>query len=274
VRILSGTGIIFLSILAFLPAANAVTLAPAVEIRQPTAAPGYTSAAFDRNADALPAHFEGHDAEAMYTAISQLKENTVAATPVTGKLKPQDNLFTFAIDLEGSANNWLRGYNKLERRLELRYIMTGNQVTEGWNWNPNADPQTTDYYRYKYLPLKDYTVRKQANDVWKYEYMVTFANLYDFYLRTVDDEAGFVAQVPLAQDDAIKLLASESLRMLAVCRLAPPWHAQSSTFWKATDTAPYDFMLKKRYLYTDLLEVWFYDYHSGKVLAKIKPLPK
>ncbi len=263
-----------LAAMIFLPSAHAVTLAPAVEIRQPSAAPMYSTAAFDRNADTLPAHFEGHDAEAMYNAISRLKEDAVAATAVTGQLKPQDKLFAFSVDLEGAVNNWVRGYNKLERRLELRYIMSGNQVTEGWNWGHNVDPQTTDYYRYKYLPLKDYTVKKQADDVWKYEYMVTFANLYDFYPRTVDDDAGFVAMLPLGQDDAFKLLKSNSLRMLAVCKLTPPWHAQSSTFWKATDTAPYDFMLKKRYLYADLLEVWFYDYLSGKVLAKIKPLPK
>lgn len=261
-----------LAALAFLPSASAVTLAPAVNLRQP-AAPSYTSTPLDRTAETLPARYEGHDAEGIYNAISPLKEKAIPATTVSGALKPQDGIFALAVDLEGSTN-LVRGYNKPERRLEIRYVMTGNHVTEGWNWEPNADPQTTDYYRYKYLPLKDYTIKKQAADVWKYEYMVTFPNLYDFYPRTVDDDAGFVAQLPMAQDDAIKLLASESLRMLAVCRLAAPWHAQSSTFWKATDSAPYDFMLKKRYLYADLLEVWFYDYHSGKVLAKIKPLPK
>ena len=262
-----------LSALAFLPSALAVTLAPAVNLRQP-AASSYTSAAFDRAADMLPTRYAGHDAEALYTAISQLDEKAVATTKLSGKLKAQDGVFAFGIDLEGSGNNLVRGYNKAERRLEIRYIMTGNQVTEGWSWSPNVDPQTTDYYRYKYLPLKDYTVEKRPGDMWKYEYMVTFANLYDFYPRIVDDEAGFVAQIPMASDDAIKQLASDSLRMLAICRLTPPWHTQSGTFWKATDSAPYDFTLKKRYLYADLLEVWFYDYHSGKVLAKIKPPPK
>lgn len=263
-----------LATLAFLPSANAVTLAPEVNLRQPSVTPAYSSAPFDRSAEALPAHYDGHDAEGIFNIISPLKEPAIPATPVSGTQKPQDGIFAFAVDLEGSAANLVRGYNKPERRLEIRYIMTGNQVTEGWNWNPNADPQTTDYYRYKYLPLKDYTIKKQAADVWKFEYMLTFPNLYDFYPRTIDDDAGFVAQLPMAQDDAIKLLASDSLRMLAVCRLTPPWYAQSSTFWKATDSAPYDFMLKKRYLYADLLEVWFYDYHSGKVLAKIRPLPK
>lgn len=262
-----------LAALAFLPSASAATLAPAVDNRPPAAAPDYASAPFDRAAGTLPARYEGHDAEAMYNLVSQLDETAIPATPVSGALTPRDGVFAFAVDLEGSAN-LVRGYDKPERRMEIRYVMTGNHVTEGWNWEPHADPQTTDYYRYKYLPLKDYTVKKQADDVWKYEYMVTFANLYDFYPRTADDDAGFAAQLPMAQDDAIKLLASDGPRMLAVCRLIPPWHAQSSTYWKATDSAPYDFMLKKRYLYADLLEVWFYDYPSGKVLAKVKPLPK
>lgn len=261
-----------LAALAFLPPVAAVTLAPTVEISQPAIAPNYSTAAFDRASDTLPTRYQGHDAEALYAAISQRKENTPAA--VMGALTPQNGLFAFAIDLESSAGNWVQGYNVKKRHLEIRYIMTGNQVTEGWNWGNNVDPKTTDYYRYKYLPLKNYTVEKQAGDVWKYEYMVTFPNLYDFYPRTTADDAGFVAQVPMAQSDAFKLLGSENLRMLALCRLAPPWHTQSSTFWKATDSAPYDYMLKKRYLYADLLEVWFYDYLSGKVLAKIKPLQK
>lgn len=263
-----------LAALVSLPCTAAVTLAPVVDMRPPAAAKSYTAAAFDRATDTLPARFEGHDAEAIYTVISQLKENDVATTMVSGALKPQDGVFAFSIDLEGSGDNLVRSYDKQQQRLEIRYIMSRNQVTEGWNWGPNADPQTTDYYRYKYLPLKDYTVRKRADDVWKYEYMVTFANLYDFYPRSTDDEAGFVAQLPMTSEDAIKQLGSTNLRMLAVCSLAPPWHMQSSTFYKATDSAPYDYMLKKRYLYADLLEVWFYDYPSGKILAKIKPLPK
>lgn len=259
--------------LVFLPTASAVTLAPAMNLRLPIAT-NYSSAALDRAAASLPANYEGHDVEAVHAAISQLPESAVATTPLTGKLQAQDGIFAFTVDLDSSSNNLVRGYNKLEGRLEIRYVMTSNQVTEGWSWSQNVDPRTTDYYRYKYLPLKDYTIKKEANDIWKYEYMLTFSNLYDFYPRTIDDEAGFVAHIPMAWEDAVKLLGNDSLGMLTLSRLTPPWHAQSSTFWKATDSAPYDFMLKKRYLYADLLEVWFYDYFSGKVLAKIKPLPK
>ena len=263
-----------LSALVCLPSSAGVTLAPAVEISQPDGALDYSSAAFDRAADTLPARYEGHDAEVLYTTIARIEENAVPVTPVIAKLTPQDNIFAFAVDLDSSADNWVRSYDKQKSRLDIRYVMVGNQVTEGWNWGNNVDLRSTDYYRYKYLPLNNHTVRKQAGDVWKFEYMVTFANLYDFYPRGTDDKAGFIAQVSMTQAEAFKSLGSDNLRMLAVCRLAPPWHAQSSTFWKATDSAPYDYMLKKRYLYADLLEVWFYDYASGRVLAKIKPSPK
>jgi hypothetical protein len=248
-------------------AAAEVTLAPAAQLRAPVM-PEYATVPFVA-ADVLPPRFAGHDAEGIYTALSAAGEN--AALP--GNLQ-RDGLFAFTVDLESSANNWQRGYNKLERQLELHYLMGGNQITEGWNWQPQADPQMEDYYRYKYLMLKDYTLDNAKEGIWKYEFMLAFDNLYDFYPRTLDDEAGFSARIPVAREEAVKLLKGDTLRMLAVCRLIPPFHAQSSTFWKATASAPYDFWLKKRYLYAKLLEVWFYDTLSGKVLARVKPMPK
>lgn len=256
----------------FVPLAQAVTLAPAVEPRT-TSGVDYSSAPFDLAAASLPPRYEGHDGMNIYALISPLAAEAIPATPAVGMLRPQDGIFAFSVDLGAVPGNPVLGYDAKRGQLDLRYVMTGNHVTEGWNWNPLADPQTTDYYRYKYLPLRDVTVEKTPSDVWKYEYMVTFANLYDFYPRTIDDDAGFTATTALSQGEALALMQG-NLRMLAVCRLASPWHTQSSTFWKATDSAPYDFMLKKRYLYADLLEVWFYDYVGGKVLAKLKPASK
>ncbi len=241
----------------------AVTLAPAVEIHT-TAAVEYATAPFDRAARQLPARYEGHDGMGLYARLAPLQPGEAPTA-----LQPADGLFAFSVDLNAVPGNPVLGYDGKRGVLEIRYVMTGNHVTEGWNWTPLADPKTTDYYRYKFLPLKEVTVEKTPSDVWKYEYMVTFANLYDFYPRSSDDDAGFAATVALPQAEALAVLQG-NLRMLAVCRLAAPWHSQSSTFWKATDTAPYDYMLKKRYVVANLLEVWFYDYAGGKVLAKLK----
>lgn len=264
--------LLFLAALLIAPLAQAVTLAPAVEIRS-AAAVAYSAVPLERAANALPPGYEGHDGVSVYSLISALSAEALPATPLADALAPQDGVFAFAVDMNALPANPVLGYDAKHRQLAIRYVMTGNHVTEGWNWTPLADPQTTDYYRYKFFPLKDVTVAKTPSDVWKYEYMVTFANLYDFYPRSSDDDAGFSASVAASQAEALGLMQG-NLRILALCRLTAPWHAQSSTFWKATDSAPYDFMLKKRYLYADLLEVWFYDYPSGKVLAKLKALSK
>ncbi|MHB1291562.1 MAG: hypothetical protein ACYCY5_05150 [Sulfuricella sp.] len=100
--------------------------------------------------------------------------------------------------------------------------------------------------------------------------ILAFDNLYDFYERKVDDDAGFGADVVMKAEDARQLVDGKTVRMLALCRLKPPYHTESNTFWKATFVEPVDYTLRKRYLVGDLLEVWFYDSASGKVLSKAK----
>lgn len=251
--------------------AFAVTLAPSVESHT-VSAREYATAPLPRQAASLPPRYEGHDGVSMYGVVSQLPNEAIPAARVSGAQTAQEGTFAFSVDLGAQPGNPVLGYDAKRGVLSIRYVMTGNHVTEGWNWDPHADPQSSDYYRYKYLPLRDITVEKTPTDVWKFEYMVTFANLYDFYPRSFDDDAGFVAEVALPAAAALPLMQG-NLRMLAICRLAAPWHTQSGTFWKATDTAPYDYTLKKRYLFADLLEVWFYDYRDGAVLARLKPRP-
>ncbi len=160
---------------------------------------------------------------------------------------------------------------------EVRYPMVFNNVAEGWNWNPLADPSVEDYYRYKYLPLQSFEEQRGEYDgedkigvvehrrvVWRYDYFLAFANLYDFYPRSTDDAAGFAARVPAG------LAARVAVRALA--RPIQPWVAESSTFWKATYGKPVDFTLKKRYLMAELLEVRFVDRENGAVLAVVRPL--
>ena len=84
------------------------------------------------------------------------------------------------------------------------------------------------------------------------------------------DDAGFDAAVVMKAEEAKPLLEGKTVRMLALCWLKPPYHTESSTFWKATFAEPVDYTLRKRYLMGNLLEVWFYDSASGQVLAKVR----
>lgn len=162
---------------------------------------------------------------------------------------------------------------------EVRYPMAFNNIAEGWNWNPLARPEVEDYYTWKYLPLQSIVEERGEYDgedkigevehrrvVWRYDYFLAFANLYDFYPRSTDDDSGFAALVPAARAGHV------SLRAMA--RLVEPLTRESSTFWKATYRKPVDFSLKKRYLMAELLEIRFVDQENGAVLAVLRPQPQ
>ncbi len=177
------------------------------------------------------------------------------------------------VDLATSSgfNVELRG-----ERAEVRYRMAFNQIAEGWSWRPLADPAVDDYYRYKFLPLQSVAdergsyefedrigVSQQMKVSWRYDYFLAFDNLYDFYPRAVDDDAGFSADLPAG--------AAAHLGMRARAHLIEPVISESTTFWKATYGKPVDFTLKKRYLMAVLDEVDFVDTDDGRILCRILP---
>jgi hypothetical protein len=159
-------------------------------------------------------------------------------------------------------------------RAHVLYRMAFNQLAEGWSWQPLADPAVEDYYRFKFLPLQSvsqerapYTAEdkigtpQEMHVNWRYDYFLAFENLYDFYPRRVDDDAGFSADLPAGTVGHVG--------MRAIARLIEPVISESTTFWKAVYSRPVDFTLKKRYLVGQLQEIDFVDTDSGKVLCRI-----
>ena len=234
---------------------------------------GHAAAAFDISAQALSTGYAGDDIKKWYGEIS-------ASVPVGASIT--DEVFAFTVDLDAGPN-FSQEYDVASGKLELHYNMVFNQIAEGWSWDERADPDQRDYYRFKFLPLGFDTASRhkpemvelfpgkmvEVKNLWRYDYFLAFDNLYDFYERKVDDDAGFGASVPIQAGEAKRLTEGKGVRMLALCRLMPPYHTESNTFWKATVAEPVDYTLRKRYLVGDLLEVWFYDSASGKVLAKV-----
>lgn len=209
------------------------------------------------------------DAQAAFEAL--------AALPAGERVSARSRLVVLEVDL-GNSPSFSSGM--VDGRLEARYRMAFNNVAEGWNWYPQADPQQEDYYRAKFLPLKSVTVERGEYDhqdkigetqrmkvTWRYDYFLSFENLYDFYPRGIDDDAGFVASLPAAKQGA---QGEVKLRMLAVASLDEPYVSESTTFWKATYGKPTDFTLKKRYLIGRLEAVWFVDPDSGRILARLQ----
>lgn len=163
-----------------------------------------------------------------------------------------------------------------EGQTHLLYRMNFNQVTEGWNWHPEAARENQDYYQYKFLPIASVTETRSSyrgedkigemqefQVQWRYDYFFAFDNLYDFFARQINDDAGFSIDLPTATP-------RDSIAMAAEVNLRAPCVSQSSTFWKATHARPVDFTLKKRYLLGDLEAVVFYDKRSGTELARLQ----
>lgn len=159
------------------------------------------------------------------------------------------------------------------------YRMGTNQVTEGWNWHPDSAREGDDYYHYKYLPLLSVDeergsykgedkigVEQEFRVLWRYDYFFAFDNLYDFFARRDDADAGFEA----ALSTAVPL---EHLGMRAQVILAEPCTTESTTFWKAIHARPVDFTLKKRYLLGKLDAVVFFDRRTGVSLGQMNKSP-
>lgn len=167
--------------------------------------------------------------------------------------------------------------------LHILYRMNFNDITEGWNWHPEAAQQGGDYYAFKYLPLgsvEEHRGSYRSEDIagntqvlpieWRYNYYFAFDNPGDFYAPRDDRDYGFAADVTVSAADAERL-AQGDLHMALIGRLAPPCTTESTTFWKAIPARPVDFTLKKRYLIGTLSEVIFYDHASGKALGRVVP---
>ncbi len=219
----------------------------------------------------LPGGNTGQDIEEWFHTISVMTPEHLAE--LNGRR------FSFAVDLDNSPGFSL-DFDAESNTLALLYRMAFNNIAEGWSWDERADPDSEDYYRFKFLPLKSTQQEKtgpvevelfpgkvaEVKNLWRYDYFLAFENLYDFYPRTVDDDAGFGARIK-----ASGLPAREHLKMLAVFRLKAPYHSESNTFWKADLAAPVDFTLRKRYLVGQLEEIRFLDGETGQVYVRQQP---
>lgn len=158
-------------------------------------------------------------------------------------------------------------------RVRLVYRMGRNDVTEGWNWHPEADREREDYYRYKYLPLGrretetappriepdaaygPFEVSYRRRDA----YYFAFDNPYDFYARN-DADDGFSVEVAAS--------GVERFHLVARGRHEAPFRAESGTYWRAIPAQPVDLWLKNRYVMGRLDTLWFCG-EDGRILGRL-----
>ncbi len=164
--------------------------------------------------------------------------------------------------------------------LRLFYPTQFNDLTEGWNWHPEAAGVGNDYYTFKYLPLGSRSEERGIEETvdnfgthqypvrWRHDYFIAFDNPYDFYPPDADEDSGFSAILPLSPD-AAQALQTRQIGLAVELKLQAPCLSSSNTFWEATQSQPVKFSLKKHYLIGRIDNVLFYELDSGKVLARV-----
>lgn len=171
-------------------------------------------------------------------------------------------------------------YDAVTGRLRVFYPTQFNDLTEGWNWHPEEVAAGRDYYTYKYLPLGSahetrgsYRNTDPAGNTveypirWRWDYFFAFDNPYEFYPRDAGEDAGFAFSFAVSAAEAERL-GNDGLRLSLQGRLQENCVSESTTFWKATVSAPVDFTLKKRYLVGRLEAVGVRETATGRLLAR------
>jgi hypothetical protein len=216
----------------------------------------------------LPASYPGQDVEHWFEVVSGLSGGGLAAL--------DGQQFVFAVDLENDENFSIDVDTK-GGKATLLYHMALNNVAESWAREPESEPARSEFKPFKSLPLKSMVEEKTPatadpgqkaapRNLWRHDYFLAFDNFDDF---SSDTGGALRAEIRLhgtAPDQ-------EGVHVLALCRLKPPYFATSDTVWKATATKPVSLTVRRRYLMAELLEVKFYDYASGEVLARITRNP-
>lgn len=211
----------------------------------------------------LPASYPGQDVEHWFEVVSGLSGGGLAAL--------DGQQFVFAVDLENDDNFSL---DMAGGKAILRYRMALNNVAESWAREPESEPARSEFKPFKFLPLKSVVEEKAPveldpgkgpapRNLWRHDYLLAFDNFDQFSSDNLHAEIRQRASAP----------DQDRIHMLALCRLKPPYFVTSDVIWKATAAKPVSLTVRKRYLIAELLEVKFYEYASGEVLARITRNP-
>jgi hypothetical protein len=264
--------------------------------------PEFDNRPFDVTVPKLPPQYLGCDAELAYTrikngqeasrrgeiaAISKYQEGTDRGPrlPLPPTLDLQST-YAFRVYPE-----WLYDahYHMLKVYCPLTAVLQNGK-----------EDHSSKGLRVKYIPRVDnrqvitnaYGTKVEFEELKFREYLIAFANFKEFPVERVvlpsateavgkgkkgsvsagpDENAGretVTGNINVAPAEAQQL--EERVAVLAVCKLVDPYITSDTVEQKPTLEKPRDYLAQYYYLDVRLLELWFYDFDTGKVLLKMK----
>jgi hypothetical protein len=253
-------------------------------IRDRFASAEYDKTPFDMTIENLLPAYTGHDSLAVYDMLNNAKKSSLTEDRLSG------NVYAFQVrPMEIYYNS--RGY-VLNVNIELVTILTSEAEKKAKRgFMVRYEPQMDN--RFTYTDAKGKKI--EIEEVKFREYIIVFdypaafpveriavpsvtetmekksgkgnpeTNLFDILKKEVIS-VGFNVQ----PSEAAQL--RESTRLLVLCNLELPYTASMTVKRKGTLEKPGEYSAEYSYLYVRLLELWFYDVITGKVMMKIKPV--
>lgn len=277
---------------------------PAGAAPRVTLPPEFDNRPFDITLQQLPPQYLGCDAELVYTRIKNGKENSKSgqleagekyrARSEQGPALPSlptldlESIYAFRFNPED------RLYDTRDRILKV-YCPFSTVLENG------KEDETRRGLRVKYQPRVDnrhigtnaYGAKVEFEELKFREYLVAFANFREFPVERVvlpgakqtaekDSKKGtsssgldeslkhetITGNISVTPADGQKL--AESIAVLVVCKLVDPYITSDTVQQTPTPDKPRDYLAQYYYLTVRLLELWFYDFDTGKVLMKMR----
>ncbi len=263
--------------------------------------PEFDNRPFDVTVVQLPPQYLGCDAELAYTRIRNAKENSKGGElqAIEKSATGQTSLLPLppALDLESTYafrfNPEERLYDAHNRILKV-YCPLSTVLEKG------KEDESRRGLTVKYEPRVDnrhigtnaYGARVEFEELKFREYLIAFANFGEFPVERVllpgakqTPEKGAEKGTTGSSDESLKRETitgninatpaearqlEETIAVLLVCKLVDPYITSGTVQQKPTTDRPRDYLAEYYYLDVRLLELWFYDFDTGKILMKMK----
>jgi len=276
----------------------------------------YSLQPFDPSIVSLPPHFRGNNAAEIYARLAKRQQSLrqgefetsevyrqrkqqELSKPLLGSLT-QQGIFAFVV------NNVESKYDADQQILHVRAKLSN--VIEGVTFrNKTLALPWLKVSRDmgSYIGTNAFGARIRVDRAVVDSYVIAFDNYQQFYQQpriersetasdylrdkkeqvlweqTLSDQM-FAADLKMGVDSAMK--GKENVRLLLVCRVAPPYTIKGVMYDKPTVDDPHDFLFEYYSLNTELIEVWFFDSSVGaytrnrslklRVQLSHSPMPK
>ena len=240
----------------------------------------FKALAFNASLATLPRDFRGHNFDVIYKVATSIRKKSEFES--TGEYKQRleqskDKIISTELSFNSllafSATDLAVEYDADQQvmKIELdgerwsdnsvRFTLSSKYTSKGNYIGANAFNRKVTIERGN----RNNSVIQFANCVREYEYKDNFGNYYNNYQSTESNDS-FMLKMEMQADKAKQI--KDSLALLFIGRLTPPFHDNSTERNTPTIDSPFDVVVNSRVLHMDVENIWLYDSASGTLHFK------